>query len=124
MYFLFLAIVGFAFILNVYFITSSNQPKSEVGIAPLIQLIVAIPIFIVCAIVFYFMQNTSIGINYRFLFLLLPFILEIFYFAFTKDLFSIFDVDSGGFIIKSYVYSIGLATIVVGLFNWILVKIL
>lgn len=123
MYFLFLAIVGLAVILNIFFATSSNEYKEEVAVAPWIQIIVTIPIFIVSAIVFFFVQNTNLGINYRSLLLLLPFILEICFFAYTKDLFSIFKADSGGFIIRSYVYSIGLATIIMGFFNWILVKI-
>ena len=58
MYFLFLAIVGLAFIGNLYFITSGNQAKSETGVAPIIQLVIAIPILIVSAIIFYFMQCT------------------------------------------------------------------
>lgn len=123
MYFLFLAIVGLAVILNIYFVTSNHKFGNDVAAAPWIQIMVTIPIFIVSAIVFFFMQNTDLGINYRNLFLLLPFILEICFFAYTKDLFSIFKADSGGFIIRSYVYSIGLGTIAIGLFNWILVKI-
>jgi hypothetical protein len=121
MYFFFLGIVGLALIFNIYLITNSKQSKSELGVAPIIQLIVAIPIFIVSSLIFYFMQNTNFGINSRGLFLLIPFILEISYFAFTKDLFSIFNQDSGGFLIRSYLYAIGLATIVIGILNWILV---
>ncbi len=123
MYFLFLAIVGLAFLCNLYFITSGNQAKSETGVAPVIQLVLVIPIFIVSAIIFYFMQNTNLGTNSRGLFLLLPFVLEVLYFTFTKDLFSIFNKDLGGFLIRSYVYSIGLATILVWIFNWVLLKI-
>ena len=123
MYFLFLAIVGLAVILNIYFITSTNQYKNDVAAAPWIQILVTIPIFIVSAIVFFFMQNTDLGINYRSLFLLIPFVLELCFFAYSKDLFSIFEAGSGGFIIRSYMYSIGLATMSVGLLNWILVKI-
>jgi hypothetical protein len=121
MYFFFLAIVGLALIFNIYLITNSKQSKSELGVAPVIQLIIAVPIFIVSSLIFYFMQNNNLGINARGLFLIIPFILEISYFAFTKDLFSIFNKDSGGFLIRSYLYSIGLATIMVGILNWILI---
>lgn len=121
MYFFFLGIVGLALIFNIYLITNSKQSKSELGVAPVIQLIIAVPIFIVSSIIFYFMQNTNLGINSRGLFLLIPFMLEISYFAFTKDLFSIFNQDSGGFLIRSYLYSIGLATIIIGILYWILI---
>ena len=123
MYFLYLAIVGIAVILNIVIITSNHKFGNDVAAAPWIQIMVTIPIFVVCAIVFFFMQNTNFGINYRSLLLLIPFILEVCFLAYTKDLFSIFDVDSGGFMVRSYLYSIGLATVGVGLLNWILVKI-
>lgn len=123
MYFLFLAILGLAIILNIIFSTNSTEFKHEVAMSPVIQLVVTIPIFIISAIVFYFLQNSNFGVNYRSLFLLIPFVLEVCFFAYTKDLFSIFEADSGGYIIRSYMYSISLATVAVGLLNWILVKI-
>lgn len=125
MYFLYLAIVGLAVILNIFFITSNHKFGNDVAAAPWIQIMLTIPIFIVSAIIFFFMKNTELGINYRNLLILLPFILEILIIAFglNTDILSIFKADSGGFIIRSYVYSIGLATITMGFFNWVLVKI-
>lgn len=124
MYFLFLAIVGLAFIINIFFCTN-NKYNHDIAVGPVYQAIVTIPIFIVSAIVFFFMQNTDLGISYRNLFLFLPFILEILIivFALNIEILSIFKADSNGFMFRTYVYSIGLATIVVGLFNWTLVKI-
>jgi hypothetical protein len=119
MYYYFLAIAVLAFIFNIFFITKSSKSQSEVGVAPVIQLVFIIPILVLSSLIFYFCQNTNWGISNRGLFLLLPFILEMLYFAYTKDLFNIHKVDTSGFLIRSYVYSIGLATVVVGLIKWI-----
>ncbi len=119
MYYYFLTIGVLAFILNIFFITKSSHTQSEIGVAPVIQLVFILPIFVLSSLIFYFLQNTNFGINYQGLFLLLPFVLEIIYFAYTKDLFDIHKTDASGFLIRSYVYSIGLATVFVGLINWI-----
>jgi hypothetical protein len=119
MYYYFLAIAAFAFIFNIFFITKSSQSQSEVGIAPVIQLVFIIPIFVLSSLIFYFFQNTNLGINHRGLFLLLPFILEMLYFAYTKDLFTIHNADTSGFLIRSYFYSISLATLAGALLKWI-----
>jgi hypothetical protein len=119
MYYYFLAISVLAFIFNIFFITKSSQSQSEVGVAPVIQLVFIIPIFVLSSLIFYFFQNTNFGINHRGLFLLLPFILEMLYFAYTKDLFTIHNADTGGFLIRSYFYAISLATMVVGLVKWV-----
>ena len=121
MHLLYLAIVILAFIFNVLIITNNNQVDSQVGVAPVIQLVFIIPIFIICSLIFYFTKNTSFGLNYKHFYILLPFLLEITFFAFTKDLFSIFKSD--GFVTRSYVLSIGLATIAVFFLNWLFVKI-
>jgi hypothetical protein len=119
MYYYFLTIAVLAFIFNIFFITQSSQSKSEVGVAPVVQLVFIIPIFVLSSLIFYFFQNTNFGINHRGLFLLLPFVLEMLYFAYTKDLFAIHKADTSGFLIRSYFYSICLATIVGGLLRWI-----
>lgn len=115
MYFILLGIVILAFILNILIITKSSYPGSEVGVGPVIQLIVTIPLFLISALVYYFTKNLQIN----FWILLLPLFLELAYFAFTKDLFSIFGKDSGSFLIRSYVYAISLGTIVGVLAAWI-----
>lgn len=115
MYFILLGIVILAFILNILIITKSSYPGSEVGVGPVIQLIVTIPLFLISALVYYFTKNLQIN----FWILLLPLFLELAYFAFTKDLFSIFGKDSGSFLIRSYVYAISLGTIVGMLAAWI-----
>lgn len=123
MYLFFLAIVILAFIFNIIFITQSSQAKSETGVAPIVQLVFIVPILVLSSIIFFFIQNTHFGINSRGLFLLIPLILEVLYFAYTKDLFSVFSKETGGFLIRSYLYSIGLATIVVVIIHWIFDKI-
>jgi hypothetical protein len=119
MYYYFLTIAVLAFIFNIFFITQSSQSQSEVGVAPVVQLVFIIPIFVLSSLIFYFFQNTNFGINHKGLFLLLPFVLEMLYFAYTKDLFMIHKADVGGFLTRSYVYSICLATIAGGLLRWI-----
>ncbi len=119
MYYYFLAIATLAFICNILIITKSSQAQSDVGIAPVVQLAFIIPIFVLSSLIFYLIQNTNLGITHNFLFLLLPFILEILYFICTKDLFSIHKADTNGFLIRSYVYSIGLATVAGILLKWI-----
>jgi hypothetical protein len=121
MYFLYLSIVILAFIFNIFLVTQSNQPKSEVGIGPIIQLVFAIPILIISCAIFYFTKNTSLATNSQGLYILLPFLIEIVIFAFTKELFSVFKAD--GFLIRSYIYAIILATIIVCFLNWVWVKV-
>lgn len=116
MYFILLGIVILAFILNILIITKSSYPGSEVGVGPIIQLIVAIPLFLISALVYYFTKNLEIN----FWILLLPLFLEIAYFAFTKDLFNIFGKDNGAFLIRSYIYAIALSTAVGVLAAWML----
>ncbi|MFN3490395.1 MAG: hypothetical protein ACK4YV_14740 [Emticicia sp.] len=120
MYFLYLAIAILAFIFNIFIVTNSPA-GGQVGIAPVIQLVFIIPIFIICSLVYYFTKSTNFGSNYQHFYILLPFLLEITYFAFTKDLFDIFKADS--FVTRSYVLSIGLATIAVFCLNWLYLKI-
>lgn len=122
MYLFFLAITLLAFIFNIIFITQSSQSKSEIGVAPIVQLVFIVPILVLSSIIFFFTQNTYFGINSRGLFLFIPLILEVLYFAYTKDLLSIFSKELGGFLIRSYVYSIGLATMVVVIVHWIMGK--
>jgi hypothetical protein len=123
MYLFFLAITILAFIFNIILITQNSQSKSEIGVAPIVQLVFIVPILVLSSIIFFFTQNTQIGLNSHGLFLFIPLILEVLYFAFTKDLFSIFSKETGGFLIRSYLYSIGLATIVVVIVHWIFDKI-
>lgn len=120
MYFLYLVIAILAFIFNIFIVTKSPA-GGQVGIAPVIQLVFIIPIFIICSLIFFFTKNTNFGQNYQYLYILLPFLLEIAFFAFTKDLFSIFKAD--GFVTRSYVLSIGLATIAIYILHWLYLKI-
>lgn len=114
MYFILLGIVILAFVSNIFIITKSSYPGGDVGAGPVIQLVIAIPLFLISALVYYFTKN----MNINFWILLLPLFLELAYFAFTKDLFSIFGKDSGSFLIRSYVYAIGLGTAVGVLVAW------
>lgn len=122
MYFIYIAIAVLAFIFNILIVTSSKtQTDGQMGIVPVVQMVFIIPIFIICSLIFYFTKNTSFGLNYQHFYILLPFLLEIMFFAFTKDLFSIFNAD--GFVTRSYVIAISLATIAVFFLNWLFVKI-
>jgi hypothetical protein len=122
MYFLYLAIAVLAFIFNIFIVTNSTtQTDGQMGIVPVVQLVFIIPIFIICSLIFYFTKNTNFGLNNYHFYILLPFLLEIIFFAFTKDLFSMFKAD--GFVTRSYVLSIGLATIATFFLNWLFVKI-
>lgn len=122
MYFLYLAIAVLAFIFNILIVTNSKtQTDAQMGIVPVVQLVFIIPIFIICSLIFYFTKETNFGSNNQYLYILLPFLLEIIFFAFTKDLFSIFKTD--GFVTRSCILSIVLATAIVFFINWLFVKI-
>jgi hypothetical protein len=122
MYLLYISIAVLAFIFNVLIVTNNKtQTDGQMGIVPIVQLVFIIPIVIICSVIFYFTKNTSFGLNYYQFFILLPFLLEISFFAFTKDLFGIFKAD--GFVTRSYILSIGLATIITCFLNWFFVKI-
>lgn len=122
MYFLYLAIAVLAFIFNIFIVTNSTtQTDGQMGIVPVVQLVFIIPIFIICSLIFYFTKNTNFGQNYQHLYILLPFLLEIIFFAFTKDLFNMFKSD--GFVTRSYVLSIGLGTIATYILHWLYLKI-
>ncbi len=122
MYFLYLAIAILAFVFNMLIATSSKkQADDTMGVVPVVQLVFIIPIFVISSLIFYFTQSTSLGIDYQHLYILVPFLLEILFFAFTKELFTIFKAD--GFIIRSYILAIGLASITVFFLNWLFVKI-
>lgn len=123
MYFLYLSIVLLAFLFSILLITSGNRPGSEVGAGPVIQLVFTVPILLLSSALFYFTKNTALATNYRVAFIAVPFALEIAYLLFTKDLFSVFQSDSGGFLIRSYVYAIGLATMTAYVFNWLIAKL-
>jgi hypothetical protein len=108
MYFILLGIVILAFISNIFIVTKSSYPGGDVGAGPVIQLVITIPLFLISALVYYFAKNLQIN----FWILLLPLFLELSYFAFTKDLFTIFGKDSSSFLIRSYVYAISMSTLV------------
>lgn len=119
MYFLYLLIAVLAFVFNIFIATSSKD--SQMGVVPVVQLVFIIPIFIICSLIFFFTKNTNFGLNYRHFYVLLPLLLEITYFAFTKDLFSFFKTD--GAIVRSYIIAISLATIAVYFLQWLYLKI-
>ena len=122
MYFIYIAIAVLAFIFNIFIVTNSKtQTDGQMGVVPVVQMVFIIPIFIISSLIFYFTKNTSFGLNYQYFYILLPFLLEILFFAFTKDLFGIFKADS--FVTRSYVIAISLATIAVFFLNWLFVKI-
>jgi uncharacterized membrane protein len=116
MYFILLGIVALAFVFNIFIVTQSSYPGSEVGVGPVIQMVIAIPLLLISALVYYFTKNQNIN----FWILLLPLFLELAYFAFTKDLFSMFGKDSGSFLIRSYVYAITLSTSLGIIIAWML----
>jgi hypothetical protein len=111
MYIFYLIIVVLAFGINIYL--STRTPKADggqSGVAPVIQMVIAIPIFLGSSLIFFLLHNTEVVKDFPAIFIGLPFILEIVYFTFTKDIFKIFSSDFDGKLIRSYVLSIGLAT--------------
>ncbi|MEA5459798.1 hypothetical protein VB796_12145 [Arcicella sp. LKC2W] len=113
MYIFYLIIVVLAFVINIYL--STRTPKAdggESGVAPVVQMVIAIPIFLGSSLIFFLLHNTEIAKDFPVIFISLPLILEIVYFTFRKDIFKIFSSDFGGTLIRSYVSSIGLATII------------
>lgn len=113
MYVFYLIIVVLAFGINIYL--STRTPKADggqSGVAPVVQMVIAIPIFLGSSLIFFLLHNTELAKDFHAVFIFLPLILEVVYFTFTKDIFSIFSSDFGGTLIRSYVYSIGLATII------------
>lgn len=116
MYFILLSIVISAFLINIFIITKSSYPGGEVGVGPVIQMVMAIPLILISSLVYYFTKNS----NVNFWILMLPLALELLYFAYTKDLFNMFAKDSGSFLIRSYMYSISLATILGIVSAWFL----
>lgn len=113
MYIFYLIIVALAFGINIYL--STRTPKAdggESGVAPVVQMVIAIPILLGSSLIFFLLHNTEVVKDLPAIFILLPFILEVTYFTFTKDIFKVFSSDFGGTLIRSYVSSIGLATIV------------
>lgn len=119
MYLLYFSIAVLAFIFNIFIATNSKD--SQMGVVPVVQLVFIIPIFVICSLIFYFTKNTSFGQNYLHFYILLPFLLEIAYFAFTKDLFDIFKAD--GFVVRSYIIAIVLATVAAYFLQWLYLKI-
>lgn len=113
MYIFYLIIVVLAFGINIYL--STRTPKADggqSGVAPVVQMVIAIPIFLGSSLIFFLLHNTELAKDFPSIFILLPLILEVVYFTFTKDIFSLFSSDFGGTLIRSYVSSIGLATVI------------
>jgi hypothetical protein len=90
MYSVLLGIIVLAFVKNIFMVTKSTFPGGDVGVGSVIQVVIAIPIFLISALVYYFTKN----ININLWILLLPLFLELAYFAFTKNLFSIYGKDA------------------------------
>lgn len=113
MYVFYLIIVVLAFVINIYL--STRTPKADggqSGVAPVVQMVIAIPIFLGSSLIFFLLHNTELAKDFPSIFILLPLILEVVYFTFTKDIFSILNSDFGGTLIRSYISSIGLATVI------------
>jgi hypothetical protein len=51
MYFILLGIVILAFVSNLFMVTKSSFPGGDVGVGPVIQLVMAIPLFLISALV-------------------------------------------------------------------------
>ena len=117
-YFILLGIVVVAFFLSIYFATNGSNASSSIGVSPVIQLVLSVPLFIISVVFFLIFKNIALPINTRLLTLLLPFILEIGYFTFTKDIFGVFKSD--GLVIRIYLYSISISSILGVLAAWLL----
>lgn len=119
-YLLYFFIVILAFIFDFIFVTNSSLSDAQTPLVPFVQLIFGIPLMLISSIIFYFTKNTDFAIHYNWVYLLIPFLLEIIFFAVTKELFTFFKPEA--VLLRCFVYAIGLATIVVYFFNWLYVK--
>lgn len=119
MYFLYLGIVILAFLFSIYFITNSSEyPASQVGIGPIIQLLFAVPIFLISCLLFYFLGNSENPFLSNFHLLFVPLILELGYLGITKQLNGFFKKEAGNFLIRCSVYSMIVATFIMMVINY------
>lgn len=119
-YLLYLFIVILAFVFDFIFVTNSSLSDAQTPLVPFVQLFFGIPLMLISSIIFYFTKNTDFALNYNWVYLLIPFLLEIIFFAFTMEIFDFFKPDA--VLLRCFVYAIGLATIVVYFLNWLYVK--
>ncbi|PWK17017.1 hypothetical protein LV89_04571 [Arcicella aurantiaca] len=113
MYIIYLIIVVLAFVINIYLLT--KNPKADggqSGVAPVVQMVIGLPMFLGSSLIFFLLHNTEVAKDFPAIFIPLPLILEIVYFTFTKDIFKIHSPDFDGKLIRSYVVSTALATVI------------
>ncbi len=105
-YVLLIGLLVMAIIINIILITNYKAKASEFGVGPVVQIILSIPLLIITAGLIYFCGNTSFFAGRSYLFLLIPAFLETLYFAYSKDLFTLFKPGDDGFLIRTYLYAI------------------
>lgn len=108
LYIFLLGVVLLAFLLNIVVVTRSPYPGSEVGVAPVVQLVLAGPLFLLSAAVL--LLTRDLGVHTRQWILLLPLVLQVLYFGYTKDLLTLFAKGTGGFLIRSFLGAMAAST--------------
>lgn len=116
LYFFLLGVVLLAFLLNIVVVTRSRYPGKEVGVAPVVQLVLAGPLFLLSAAVLFLTRD--LGVHTRQWILLLPLVLQLAYFLYTGDLRTFFQSDAGGFLTRSFIGSIAAATVIAYALAW------
>lgn len=117
LYFYLLGLVVLAFLINIVLVTRSRFSGSEVGVAPVVQGALAVPLFLVSAAVLFL--TGDLGWHTRQWVLLLPLALQLAYFLYTGDLRAFFKPDAGGFLTRSFIASIAAGTVVAAGLAWV-----
>ena len=108
LYFYLLGIVVLAFLINIVLVTRSHFSGGEVGVAPVVQAVLAVPLLLLSAAVLFLTRD--LGWHTRQWILLLPLVLQLAYFLYTGDLRAFFQPGAGGFLTRSFIGSIAAAT--------------
>ncbi|MFP8779422.1 hypothetical protein [Hydrogenophaga sp. RWCD_12] len=116
LYFYLLGLVVLAFLINIVLVTRSRFPGGEVGVAPVVQAALAVPLFLVSAAVLFLTRD--LGWHTRQWILLLPLVLQLAYFLYTGDLRTFFKPDAGGFLTRSFIGSIAASTVIACALAW------
>lgn len=116
LYFYLLGLVVLAFLINIVLVTRGRFSGGEVGVAPVVQAALAVPLFLVSAAVLFLTRD--LGWHTRQWILLLPLVLQLAYFLYTGDLRAFFKPDAGGFLTRCFIGSIAAGTAVALALAW------
>lgn len=118
LYFYLLGLVVLAFVIDIVLVTRGSFSGGEVGVAPVVQAVLAIPLFLVSAAVLFLTRD--LGWHTRQWILLLPLSLQLAYFLYTGDLRAFFRPDADGFVIRCFIAAIVASTLIVVALAWVM----